>query len=110
VDDLAELERRLQELAGLVRQVFDEHERRLGQLEDARPVWGAAAVAQRRRVIARMRERGMSMRQIALGLNVGLSTVQKDLNAVAHIAPDFVIGFNGVRHPATHNGHRPEAP
>ena len=102
------------ELARLVRQVLDEHERnvrlaldefeaRLGALEAGKPPPRyslAEGVAARRRVVVRLREHGLSMPQIASMLGASLATIERDLDAVPHRTPEYVTGRDGKSHPA----------
>jgi hypothetical protein len=52
-----------------------------------------------------LRESGLSLGQIATALRIARGTVQRDLDAVPHRTPRFVLGLDGKLQPTRHNGH-----
>jgi len=95
-------------LAGLCRRAVAPElavlERRLEALErsPAMAFTQAEAIAQRQRVVARMREAGLSVERISQSLGVPRTTALRDLDAVGIRVPDRVLGVDGRSHPATH--------
>lgn len=108
--DLAEFE--LRELERRVTWALDQFEARLSALESQLPAARyslASGVAERRRVVVKLRESGLSLTQIAQTTGAALATVQRDLDATPHGAPAYVKGLDGKTHPTSKNGRHAEA-
>ena len=110
MEDPSEFE--LRELARRVTWALDQFETRLSALEAAKPAARYSlreGVAERRAVVVRLRESGLSLSQIAQATGAALATVERDLAAVPHRAPRYVKGLDGNMHPTSKNGKRAEA-
>jgi uncharacterized protein YerC len=98
--DLLELERRLN-------WALDQFEVRLAKLEDAKPAWRftlADGIASRRRVVAALRESGLSYSQISQATGASVATIERDLQSTAHRRPRYVLGTDQKRHPTVKGG------
>jgi transposase len=58
------------------------------------------------RAVVELRARGLSITKIANRLGLGRSTVERDLDAVPHEPPAYVVGVDGKRQPSRRNGPR----
>ena len=88
---------------------FDELFARVEQLErqgGERSYNYAGHLAERRQAVIALRASGLSITKIAQRLGIARTTVERDLDAVPHEPPSYVVGVDGKTHPSANSSGR----